>query len=173
MPTPKKAATIEQIREWSEQSQAQIFADYRGLTVREITNLRRKLRPAGAEFHIVKNTLYRRAWNNQVPEELEPILHGPTAVAFVIGDPSTSAKAVTEFMKEARKMELKGLLMKGIVYPADSIEGLAKLPPREVLISQVLGAIQSPISGLVGTLSEIIGQFVRTLQAVADQKATP
>jgi len=172
MPTPKKTETIEQIRGWNEQSQAQIFADYRGLTVREITNLRQKLRPAGAEFHIVKNTLYRRAWDNQVPEELEPILHGPTAVAFVIGDPAVGAKAITDFMKEARKMELKGLLLKGVVYPAASVDGLAKLPPREVMISQVLGAIQSPISGLVGTLSELIGQFVRTLQAVADQKGT-
>lgn len=170
MPTPKKTETIKQIREWKEQSQAQIFADYRGLTVREITNLRQKLRPVGAEFHIVKNTLYRRAWDNQVPAELEPILHGPTAIAFMTGDPAAGAKAITDFIKEARKMELKGLFMRGVVYPASSVEGLAKLPPREVLIAQVLGAIQSPISGLVGTLSEVIGQFVRTLQAVADQK---
>lgn len=170
MPTPKKTETIEQIRGWKEQSQAQIFADYRGLTVREITHLRRKLRPVGAEFHIVKNTLYRRAWDNQVPEELEPILHGPTAIAFIIEDPATGAKAITDFIKEARKMELKGLLMKGVVYPAASVEGLAKLPPREIMMSQLLGALQTPISGLVGTLSEVIGQFVRTLQAVADQK---
>lgn len=171
MPTPKKAETIEQIRAWSENSQAQIFADYRGLTVREISELRAKLRPLGTEFHVVKNTLYRRAWDNQVPADLEPHLHGLTAVAFIQGDPAQSAKALLDFMKSARKMESKALLMSGQIYPAATVESLSKIPSREVLISQMLGSMQSPLSGLVGTLSEVIAQFVRTVQAVADQKS--
>lgn len=171
MPNPKKVAQVEQIRQWVNQANAQILVDYRGLTVREITDLRRQLRSAGAELHVVKNTLYRRAYNGDLPEGLEPALEGMTAVAFVMGDEVASAKALTEFIKQARKAEVKSLVLGRRVYPPAMVDDLAKLPPREVMLAQVVGALQSPISGLVGTLSELIGQFVRTLQAVADKKA--
>ncbi len=171
MPNPKKVAQVEQIRDWINHSKAQILVDYRGLTVREITDLRRQLRSAGAELHVVKNTLYRRAYNGNLPEGLETALEGMTAVAFVNGDESASAKALTEFIKQAQKVQVKRLVLGARVYPPAMVETLAKLPSREVLLAQVVGTMQSPISGLVGTLSEIIGQFVRTLQAVADKKA--
>ncbi|CUU05332.1 MAG: 50S ribosomal protein L10 [Fimbriimonadales bacterium] len=171
MANPKKVAQVEQIRGWLQKAHAQILVDYRGLTVREITDLRRQLRSAGAELHVVKNTLYRRAYNGDLPEGLEPHLEGMTAVAFVMGDEAACAKALTDFIKQVRKAEVKTLILSGKVYPASAVETLAKMPPREVLLAQVVGALQSPITGLVGTLSELIGQFVRTLQAVADKKA--
>jgi len=171
MPSPKKVAQVEQIRQWLAQSRGQILTDYRGLTVREITDLRRQLRQAGAEFHVVKNTLYRLATDGNLPPELEPHLHGPTAVAFIRGDEAAAAKVLVDFIKQARKTEIKALVLGQRVYPASAVETLAKLPSREVMLAQLLGALQSPISGLVGTLSELIGQFVRTLQAVADKKA--
>ncbi|MFQ3610746.1 MAG: 50S ribosomal protein L10 [Fimbriimonadales bacterium] len=170
-PNPKKVAQVEQLRAWLSQSNAQILVDHRGLTVRELSDMRNQLRSAGAELHVVKNTLYRRAFNGNLPEGLEPYLHGMTAVAFVTGDQAAAAKALTEFIKQAKKSEVKALVLGERVYPANMVDELAKLPPREVMLAQVLGALQSPISGLVGTLSEMIGQFVRTLQAVADKKA--
>ncbi|MEN3001845.1 MAG: 50S ribosomal protein L10 [Armatimonadota bacterium] len=171
MPSPKKVAQVEQIRRWLAQSHGQILTDYRGLTVREITDLRRQLRRAGAELRVVKNTLYRLAVGENLPPELEPHLFGPTAVAFIQGDEAAAAKVLVEFIKQARKTEVKALVLGQRVYPASAVEELAKLPSREVMLAQLLGALQSPISGLVGTLSELIGQFVRTLQAVADKKA--
>jgi large subunit ribosomal protein L10 len=171
MPSAKKVAQVEQIRQWLARSRGQILTDYRGLTVREITDLRRQLRQAGAELHVVKNTLYRRAADGALPPELEPYLEGPTAVAFIQGDEAAAAKVLVEFIKQLHKTEVKALVLGQRVYPASAVEELAKLPPREVLLAQLVGALQSPISGLVGTLSELIGQFVRTLQAIADQKA--
>ncbi len=170
-PNPKKVAQVEQLRAWLSQSNAQILVDYRGMTVRELSDMRKKLRSVGAELHVVKNTLYRRAYNGDMPEGLDPHLNGMTAIAFVMGDQAAAAKALSDYIKEIKKSEVKALVLGEQVYPAKMVEELAKLPPREVMLAQVLGALQSPISGLVGTLSELIGQFVRTLQAVADKKA--
>jgi large subunit ribosomal protein L10 len=170
-PRPEKVAQVNQIRVWMGDSKAQILVDYRGLSVREITDLRKQLRQSGAELRVVKNTLYRIARGGNIPETLEPHLHGMTAIAFVKGDEAAAAKALTDYIKQARKVEVKALLLGEKVYPAEMVDALAKLPPREVMLAQFVGALQSPITGLVGTLSEIIGQFVRTLQAVADKKA--
>ncbi len=170
-PNPKKVEQVEQLRAWLSQSSAQILVDPRGLSVRELSEMRKQLRSVGAELHMVKNTLYRRAFNGDMPDGLDPYLNGMTAVAFVMGDQAAAAKALTEYIKQAKKSEVKVLVLGNRVYPASMVEDLAKLPPREVMLAQVLGALQSPISGLVGTLSELIGQFVRTLQAVADKKA--
>ncbi|MCX7925406.1 MAG: 50S ribosomal protein L10 [Fimbriimonadales bacterium] len=166
-----KKEQVRQIRAWIQESKAQILVDYRSLNVREITDLRKQLRQSGAELRVVKNTLYRVARGGNLPEGLEPYLHGMTAIAFVMGDEAAAAKALTDYIKQARKAEVKALLLGERVYPAEMVDTLAKLPPRDIMIAQFLGALQSPISGLVGTLSEIIGQFVRTLQAVADKKA--
>ncbi|MFN7016234.1 MAG: 50S ribosomal protein L10 [Fimbriimonadales bacterium] len=167
----KKKEQVRQIRAWIQESKAQILVDYRHLNVREITDLRRQLRQSGAELRVVKNTLYRVACGGDLPKGLEPHLHGMTAIAFVTGDEAAVAKALTDYIKQARKTEVKALLLGERVYPAEMVDTLAKLPPREVMLAQFLGALQSPITGLVGTLSEIIGQFVRTLQAIADKKA--
>jgi large subunit ribosomal protein L10 len=170
-PRPEKVAQVNQIRAWMSDSKAQILVDYRGLSVREITDLRKQLRQSGAELRVVKNTLYRIAREGNIPDALAPHLNGMTAIAFVMGDEAAAAKALTDYIKQARKAEVKALLLGEKVYPAAMVDTLAKLPPREVMLAQFLGALQSPITGLVGTLSEIIGQFVRTLQAVADKKA--
>jgi large subunit ribosomal protein L10 len=164
-PRPEKVAQVNQIRAWMSDSKAQILVDYRGLSVREITDLRKQLRQSGAELRVVKNTLYRIAREGNIPDALAPHLNGMTAIAFVMGDEAAAAKALTDYIKQARKAEVKALLLGEKVYPAAMVDTLAKLPPREVMLAQFLGALQSPITGLVGTLSEIIGQFVRTLQA--------
>jgi large subunit ribosomal protein L10 len=171
-PRPEKVAQVNQIRAWMGDSKAQILVDYRGLSVREITDLRKQLRQVGrGAARGQEYTLYRIAREGNIPETLEPHLHGMTAIAFVKGDEAAAAKALTDYIKQARKVEVKALLLGEKVYPAAMVDALAKLPPREVMLAQFVGALQSPITGLVGTLSEIIGQFVRTLQAIADKKA--
>ncbi len=152
-------------------SNALLMTDYRGLTVSEITELRRSLRGAGTDYTVVKNTLFELAAKDLVKEDVTPLLVGPTAVAFVHQDPIASAKALVDFARTHKALEIKGGYVEGRVLGADQINALSKIPPREVLISQMLGAFQSPIAGFVGTLQGLMSQFVFTLQAVADKKA--
>jgi large subunit ribosomal protein L10 len=152
-----------------EKSAGAILTDYRGLTVSEITELRKRLREQGAEYHVVKNTLFRRALNNG--EGLNPFLEGPTAVAFALEDPVGPAKVLVDFIREKRKVAVKAGYIDGRVYTADQMTALSKLPSKQVLLGQAVGAIQSPMSGLVFTLQGVISKFVYTLQSIADQKA--
>jgi large subunit ribosomal protein L10 len=166
--TLEKERAVQEIGELLTRSKGAILTDYRGLTVSEITELRRRLREQKAEYHVVKNTLFRRAMSNG--EGLVPYLEGPTAVAFALDDPVGPAKVLLDFMREKRKAALKAGFIDGRVYDLDQVTALSKLPSRPVLISQVVGAIQSPISGLVFTLQGVISNFVYTLQAIADKK---
>jgi large subunit ribosomal protein L10 len=168
IPTLEKERAVQEIGELLSRSKGAILTDYRGLTVSEITELRRRLREQKAEYHVVKNTLFRRAMIDG--EGLVPYLEGPTAVAFALEDPVGPAKVLLDFMREKRKAALKAGLIDGRVYDLDQVTALSKLPPRPVLLSQVVGAIQGPISGLVFTLQGVISNFVYTLQAIADKK---
>jgi len=170
---PPKAQKVEQVTEMTRllsESKGAILTDYRGLTVSEITDLRRRLQGAGAEYHVVKNTLFKIACGDHVGE-LEEHLTGPIAVAFALQDPVAPAKTIFDFIREKRKAEVKVGLIEGRVYQAEGVRELSLLPPRQVLIGQALGAIQSPLYGLVGTLQGIVNNFVWTLQAIHDQKA--
>jgi large subunit ribosomal protein L10 len=168
IPTPEKAAVIEQIGELLGRSKGTILTDYRGLTVAEITDLRRRLREQRAEYHVVKNTLFRRALAD--PEPLTRFLEGPTAIAFVLEDPVGPTKVLLDFIREKRKAALKAGLIDGRVFDENQLNELSKLPPRPVMLGQVVGAIQAPISGLVFTLQGVLSSFVYTLQAIADQR---
>ncbi len=152
------------------ESQGTILTDYRGLTVAEITDLRRRLQQAGAEYHVVKNTLFSIACGgNAAP--LRDHLAGPIAVAFAKEDVVVAAKTLLDFIREKRKAEVKVGLVDGAVYDAEGIRKLSQLPGRAVLLGQVVGAIQSPLYGLVGTLQGVLNNLVWTLQAIHDQKA--
>jgi large subunit ribosomal protein L10 len=168
IPTPEKAAVIEQVSVLLGRSSGAILTDYRGLTVAEITDLRRRLREHQAEYHVVKNTLFRRAVGD--PEPLAAYLEGPTAVAFALEDPVGPTKVLLDFIREKRKAALKAGYIGGRVFNESQLTELSKLPPRPILLGQVVGAIQSPISGLVFTLQGVINNFVYTLQAIADKK---
>ena len=171
LPKEVKVEQVRELREEIEGSKALLLTDYRGLTVSEITTLRRKLREAGAEYKVVKNTLFHLAAEGLVSSEIDRLLAGPTAIAFVSVDPIAPAKTISDFMREHKAMSIKGGYFEGMVYNPEQVQALAKIPPKEVLIAQAVGAIASPLSGLVGTLQGVISNFVYTLQAVADQKA--
>jgi large subunit ribosomal protein L10 len=138
-----------------------LVADYRGLTMPQIDELRTKLLEQGARFAVVKNTLTRRAAELAGAETLLAMLEGPTAIAFLEsgGDPVAVAKALVDAARETRVLQVRGGLFEGRPIEADEIESLAKLPPADVLRSQVLGAISSP-------LTTIVGLFAAPLQAL-------
>jgi large subunit ribosomal protein L10 len=168
IPTAEKEQAIQELSDLIGRSKGAILTDYRGFTVSEITELRKRLREKGAVYHVVKNTLFKRAL--QDGEGLNQYLEGPTAIAFALEDPVAPTKALLDFIKEKKKGEVKAGYIEGVVYTEPQVDALSKLPPRDVLIAQVVGAIQSPITSLVNTLDGIISEFVRTVQAVADKQ---
>lgn len=170
-PAGAKVELVAELRELVGQTKAAILADYRGLSVAELTELRKKLRETDSEFRVVKNTLFKRAAADLMPvDDLDAHLSGPTAIGFAKSDPVGMAKVMLDYVQAHKAMSLKAGVMDGRVLGLSQLEALSKTPPREVLISQMLGSLQSPISGFVGTLSGIISNFVRTLDAVAAQK---
>lgn len=172
MPKQKNVDDVLELKQDVDQSSAMLVTDYRGLTVSEITALRRKLRETGTEYKVTKNTLLTLAAGDKATDDFKKLLEGPTAIAFIKGDNQVAvAKAMVDFVKDHKAMEIRGGLVEGQVLDANQITALSKIPPREVLISQLLGSIQSPIAGLVGTLQGCISNLVFTIQAVVDQKS--
>ena len=171
MPNAQKQLVITELKDVVAQSKGAILTDYRGLTVAEVTNLRKKLREVDAEYHIVKNTLFKIALGNEAGTQLDTLLTGPTAIAFAKGDVVPTSKAVIDFLATLKKpdVKLKGGYIDGKVYDVASVTALSKLPPKEQIISQLIGSLNAPAANLVGTLNNVIGDFVRTVQAIVDK----
>jgi len=148
---------------------AAVLAEYRGLTVAEMTELRSKAREAGVWLRVVKNTLARRAVQDTDFSVLDEHLVGPLAFA-TSSDPVAVAKLLREFAKSHDKLKLTVGAMSGQLLSADDIDALARLPGRQELLAMLVGTLQAPISKLVGTLHGIPSQFVRTLAAVRDKR---
>ncbi|OUM89116.1 MAG: 50S ribosomal protein L10 [Bacillus thermozeamaize] len=141
----EKVKLVEALTEQLKNNSCVLLADYRGLTVAEMTELRKQLREAGVEFKVVKNTLTRRAAAAAEIEGLEQYLVGPTAIAFSREDVVAPAKILTKFAKEHEELEIKGGLVEGKVVSLDEIKALADLPSREGLLSMLLSVLQAPI----------------------------
>lgn len=171
MPREDKVTAVAEVKEKIEKAEAVVFTDYRGLTVSEMAELRRSLKQAGVEYKVVKNTLTRRAVDELELEGLHELLDGPTALAFGYDDPVTPAKLLFDFSKKSDVLELKGALLGSDVYDAERTKALASLPAREVLLGQLLGAMQGPIAGFVRVMAGPASAFARVLKAIADQKA--
>jgi large subunit ribosomal protein L10 len=167
----QKEALLEEIRSLLAEHDAMFVSDYRGLTVAQITQLRDALRPTGSSLHVLKNTLTRRAAQESGREALTPLLSGPTAVTFCGDDPVAAAKALSDFARKHDTLVVRGGLLQGQLIQPESVKALATLPPREVLVAQVLGTMVAPISGLVTVLNGTIAGFVRALSQIADQKS--
>lgn len=176
MPNSQKIETVAELRDMFANSKGAILTEYRGLTVAEVTRLRRKLRELDAEYHIVKNTLFKRALGDALTPELEKLLVGPTAIAFTRSDFVAPSKAVIDFLREVRnkpEVVIKGGLMDGKIYSTDQVTAISKLPPKEQIVAELVGTLNGPVSNFVGTLDNIIGEFVRTIQAIADKGDAP
>lgn len=170
-PRPDKVEQVAEVRALLESSKGVIFTEFRGLTFTQVSLLRDKLRECNTEYHVVKNTLFRRASEGLIQDNLDDVLRGPVATAFILGDEAACAKAITGLFKELKSLVVRGTVLSGKLYPAETVTTLAKLPSRDVLIAQVVGGVQAPITGAVNTLNGIITGFVTTLQNIADEKS--
>lgn len=169
MPTAQKEQTIEQAKEWYSSSVGVVFTDYRGLKVKEMQQLRQNLKAKGGELHVVKNTLFRRA-AGEVADTLPYEFHnGPTAIAFVYENESDCAKVLFDYAQTHKSLAVKGGIFGGKVMDAKAVEALSKLPSRDVLIAQVIGAIAAPLTNLVGVIDALVAEPVRTIYAVVDK----
>ena len=155
----EKQQIVEEITQKIRESAATVLTDYRGLNVAQVTELRRKLREAGIEFKVLKNTLLRRATAKAELTELDAVLTGPTAVAFGKDDAVAPAKILSEFAKSNDALQIKGGVVEGRVVSVEEIKALADLPSREGLLSMLLSVLQAPIRN-----------FALAVKAVADQK---
>lgn len=166
-----KGNKVSELSELLNSSKATFLADYRGMDVEAVNKLRGELRLLGVDYCVAKNTLMRLAAKGTGAECLEPLLQGPTAVAFVSDDVAAPAKVLAEFAKTSKFFELKGGVMDGKFLSVDDIKVLADLPSREVLLAMVLRSISAPASNFVGVLAAVPRSLVQVLAAIQEQKA--
>jgi large subunit ribosomal protein L10 len=152
VPTETKAATIDELKARITGARAAVLTEYRGLTVRQISDLRKQLKAAAAEYRVVKNRLARIAFEGSALEGLRAHLTGPTGLVIVKQDPVAVAKALTAFLKTNPTLTLKIGVIDGQVVDAKALRAVADLPSREALRSQIVGAVQGPLAQLVGLL---------------------
>lgn len=153
MPTQAKAQQIDEIADRMHRAELTILAEYRGLSVSALQDLRSRLRPVEAEFKVAKNTLTRIAAERVGIEGLETHLEGPTAIMFAYGDVVAPAKAMSDFARSSRILQVKaGVMNSQILNPSD-IEAISSLPPREELLARLVGMLASPMARTVGVLS--------------------
>lgn len=165
-----KEQVVTELAERLRSSQTLILADYRGLSVSELDEVRTKLLEHGARFHVVKNTLTKRAADEAGFETLKELLDGPTAIAFVgDGDMVSVAKTLSETARKTKILELKGGILEGTPMDASQVAELAKLPPADVLRGQVLGAIVGPLTEIVSLFAAPVQDFVGLLDARIEQ----
>ncbi len=146
-----------------------VFVDYCGLTVEEDTQLRNKLREAGVEYKVIKNTLTRFAAKEVGFDELDPILNGPTSLALSMTDEVAPAKVIADFAKTHEQLEIKGGFLDGKVLELDEVKKLAATPNRETLLAKLLGSLNAPISNLARTLQALVDNGVEPADIVVEK----
>ena len=166
----EKEAVVAEVRAKIEASSAVLVTEYRGLSVTSLAQLRISLRQVGAEYRVYKNTLARFAAREANIEGLDALLVGPTALAFVDGDVAAVAKALKEFAKTNPLLVIRGGAVANKVVSAKDVEVLADLPPREIMLSQFAGLLQSPLVKTAGLLQALPRNMAYGLKALVDQK---
>jgi large subunit ribosomal protein L10 len=169
MPKAEKLERVGKLKERIEGSDALLLTEYRGLTVSDITELRRSLAEGGTGFAVVKNTLMQRAAVEASIDELELLIDGPTAVAFVAGDPVSAAKKVVDAAKKFPTLILKGGYMDGRVLSAAEARSLADLESREVMLSKVAGLLKGEMSRAAAVLVAAQSKFLSLLEAYKEK----
>ena len=171
--SPAKAAVVEEMKEKLQSDQGAVFVGFSGLSVADVTKLRRKFREGGVEYKVVKNTLTRIAADELGFNDLDAVLEGPTAIAYSAEDTVAPAKILKDFIKETKTeaLTVKAGIADGQVIDAAAVEALASLPSREELLAKLVGSMQAPISGLVNVLQGNIRNMVYVLDAVRAKKA--
>ncbi len=170
MATAQKKAAVAEIKDKLTTSNGVILADYRGLSVKDMQELRANVRSAGGEIKIYKNTLTEIAIRELALPSMDEYLSGPTAFVFVESDPVAPAKALTEFAKEHKTLQIKGGLIENAVVDQNAVKAIAALPSYEELIAKLLGTMQNPLVKTVRVLNGPASAFARVLNAIAQQK---
>ena len=171
MPNAENVEMLAQIKGDLEGSSAMWVVDYRGLTVKDIQNLRRSIREAGAVMKVYKNTIMHIALEQAEMPTLDDMLAGPSAFVFAGEDAAAAAKAVKDFAKSTENLEIKGGLMDAVALSAAEVEAIASLPSREQLMAQIAGAISGVARGLATAINGVPRGLAQATKAVADQKA--
>jgi len=171
MPTAEKSATVSDLSQKMSKADAIYLADFNGIDVAAVTQLRRSLREAGVDYQVVKNRLAKLAARDAGLDSLGEYLEGPTAMAFVHDDPVTPAKILQKFIDGGGKLAIKTGFVDGQILTPEAVEQLARLPSRDELIGKVIGSVQAPLYGLSAILSGLLRGVVGALSAVKDQKA--
>ena len=166
-----KSEKVDAIKAKIEKAQVAIVTEYKGLSVEEITNLRRSLQKEGGDYMVTKNTLAKLAVKGTDYEVLTETFKGPIGLAFGFEDQVSPAKAVAKFIKDTKKGVILGAALDGKLLSAAETEALAKLPSKEELIAKILGSINSPASGIANSVNAVMSQLTRAMAAVRDQKA--
>ena len=167
---PEKVAKVSVLMKQMTEAKGVVFTDFRGISVAQDTKLRRKLREAGVEYSVIKNSMASIAAKDAGIEGLDNYLKGPLSMASSTKDPVAPAKILSDFSRENRILDIKGGLLAGKPITAEEVKALAALPSREVLIARMLGGFQAPITGLVNVLQGNIRNLVYALEAVRKQK---
>ena len=157
-----KQPIVAEISEVIKDAQSVVLVDYRGLTVEEDTALRKQLREAGVNYKVYKNTLMNFAFKGTDFESLAPYLNGPSAIAVSTEDATAPARVIAEFAKKAKNLEIKAGVVEGALYDAQGMQAIAAIPSRDVLISKLLGSLQSPITN-----------FARVIKQIAEKDGAP
>lgn len=170
MARPEKVAVVEEIAEKFRGSSASVVTEYRGLTTAQLTTLRRAL-GEDVTYRVAKNTLVRRAAADAGVVGLDELLVGPTAIAFVAGEPVDAAKTLREFAKDNKALVIKGGFMDGHPLTVDEVNRIADLESREVLLAKLAGAMKGNLAKAAGLFAAPASQVARLAQALADKRA--
>jgi large subunit ribosomal protein L10 len=170
MPTQAKIEKVAELRERVQQAAGIYLAEYKGLNVKDVSQLRQQVRKNGAEMIVIKNRLLNLAVEGTAAEGLKNYLKGPNAVFFCDQDPVTPAKTIAEFARTHDVVTWKGGYIDGTIVDGAGMGRVAEMPSKQELLAAVVGGISAPVSGLVFTLSGLVSDLVFTLESVADKK---
>ena len=166
----EKKQVVQEIKQKLEAATLVICTDYRGLNVEQVTELRNKLRVPGVEYRVLKNTMFRFALQEAGYENISSQISGPNAVVFSQDDPVGPAKIIFDFAKKNKELDIKLGILDGQLLTPDGLRDLSQLPSREVLLAQVIGTMQAPITAFVRVLNANLTGLVRALDGIREQK---
>jgi large subunit ribosomal protein L10 len=172
MPTAEKEALVQEMSERLKGVKGMYLADFTGMTVAKVSALRAQCRAAGVEYKVIKNTLLKRAVNANGLKQLDEFLEGPTALAYSMDSEVEPARVLIEFAKVNEKPLVKAGLIGDRLYDAAEVKQLALLPPRDVLLAQVLGTISAPLSGFLGAVNALLSSPAQLAGALEEKKGS-
>lgn len=172
MPKPEKIQAVAEMKELFENSSSLFVTDYQGLNVADMTALRTNLRNKNVKYLIAKNTLMKIAAKEAGVEGINEHLSGPTAIAFTNDDAAAAAKVLNDSFKDKQLPRMKVFVVDNEVYEGTEIKRLADLPTKEVLLSQVVAAVEAPFTSLIGSIDGFFRELVGSIDALAEKKKT-